>query len=179
MKEIKNKEIIEMDSLTMILIEDKLNIPLDVVIFMNGWVKSEKLNDENIEEAVDLWCENKKECIFKFGHISFWNTSNITNMSWIFSNIKDFNEDISNWNVSNVTKMRDMFWSASSFNGDIGGWNVGQVTNMNYMFYDASFNGDIGGWNVSNVTNMDSMFSGARKFNGDISNWNVSNVTNM
>ena len=37
----------------MILIEDKLDIPLDVVIFMNGWMKSEKLNDRNIKEAVN------------------------------------------------------------------------------------------------------------------------------
>ena len=43
-----------MDSITMILIEDKLNIPLDVVIFINDWVKYKRLNDENIQEAVNL-----------------------------------------------------------------------------------------------------------------------------
>ena len=49
----------------MILIEDKLNIPLVVVIFMNGWVKSEQLNDKNIREAVNLWFKNKEKCIFQ------------------------------------------------------------------------------------------------------------------
>ena len=44
----------EMDLLTMILIEERLNIPLDVVIFINGWVKCKALNNQNIKEAVNL-----------------------------------------------------------------------------------------------------------------------------
>ena len=43
----------------MILIENKLNIPLDVVISMNGWMKNNQINDKNIKEAVKLWFENK------------------------------------------------------------------------------------------------------------------------
>ena len=43
-----------MDIVTMFLIEDKLNIPLDVVIFLNGWIFYEQLNDRNIKEAVNL-----------------------------------------------------------------------------------------------------------------------------
>ena len=50
----------KMDSITMILIENKLDIPLDVVIFMNEWVKFNQLNDQNIKEAVKLWSNNKK-----------------------------------------------------------------------------------------------------------------------
>ena len=33
----------------MILIQDKINLPLDIVIFINEWVKYEKLNNENIK----------------------------------------------------------------------------------------------------------------------------------
>ena len=43
-----------MDILTMVLIQDKLNIPLDVVIFMNEWIKCEKLKDRNINEVIKL-----------------------------------------------------------------------------------------------------------------------------
>ena len=68
----------------MFLIEDKLNIPLDVVIFLNGWIFYEQLNDRNIKEAVNLWINDKEKCICKFDHITSWNTSNITNMSRLF-----------------------------------------------------------------------------------------------
>ena len=100
-------------------------------------------------------------------------TSNITDMSWIFED-SDFNGDISKWNVSNVTNMSMMFtWS--KFNGDISKWNVSNVTNMVEMFFESEFNGNISKWDVSNVKNMRSMFRYS-KFNGDISKWDVSNV---
>ena len=140
-----------MDSLTMILIENKLNIPLDVMIFMNGWIKFNQLNDQNIREAVDLWFNKKEECQFKFNHISNWNTSQVTIMGFLFNLKTDFNEDISNWNVSNVTNMSWMFHNATSFTSDLSTWDVSNVRNMNGMFSYASFNGDISNWNVSQV----------------------------
>ena len=100
-------------------------------------------------------------------------TSNITDMSWLF-NDSEFNGDISKWNVSKVTNMGGMFFG-SEFNGDISKWNVLNVTNMKYMFMNSKFDGDISNWNVSNVKNMRSMFLYS-KFNSDISNWDVSNV---
>ena len=72
--------------------------------------KTNQLNDENIKEVVDLWIKKRKECIFKFGHISNWNTSQITNMSYLFHLKDDFNEDLSRWDVSNVITMSAMFF---------------------------------------------------------------------
>ena len=40
-------------------------------------------------------------------------TSNITDMSYLFSN-SNFNDDVSSWNVSNVTNMRGMFLVAKN-----------------------------------------------------------------
>ena len=57
---------------------------------------------KELKEAINLWFENQEECIKKYGHISYWDVSNITDMSWLFSYRTDFNEDISRWNVSNV-----------------------------------------------------------------------------
>ena len=102
-------------------------------------------------------------------------TSNITDMSWLFDD-SEFDGDISKWNVSKVTNMDSMF-RYSRFNGDISNWDVSNVKNMNYMFAYSKFNGDISKWDVSNVTNMDGMFF-ASKFDDDISNWDVSNVIN-
>ena len=48
--------------------------------------------------------------------ISNWNTSNITNMSRIFSECRFLSSlpDISNWNTSNVTDISRMFYECRS-----------------------------------------------------------------
>ena len=83
-------------------------------------------------------------------------TSNITDMSWLFNDI-EFNGDISKWDVSNVTNMESMF-ASSKFNGDISNWDVSNIRDMKYMFKNSKFNGDISKWNVSNVTNNSDIF---------------------
>ena len=45
-----------MDMITIKLIENKLNIPLDIIRYINQFVQYEKLTDENIKNVVDLWC---------------------------------------------------------------------------------------------------------------------------
>ncbi|WP_051605661.1 BspA family leucine-rich repeat surface protein [Polaribacter sp. Hel_I_88] len=111
--------------------------------------------------------------------ISAWDVSNVTTMEWMFRNATSFNQDLNEWNVSNVTNMYRMFLGATVFNGDISGWDVSSVSVMNGMFRATAFNQDIGSWDVSNVTNMNNMFYEASAFNQDIGSWNVSNVTNM
>ena len=115
-----------------------------------------------------------------YGDISKWDTSNVTNMSAMFVDASAFNGDISKWDTSNVTDMKWMFNRAYTFNGDISKWDTSNVTDMEGMFCDAhAFNGDISEWDTSNVTDMRSMFWAASAFNGDISKWDTSNVTNM
>jgi surface protein len=112
--------------------------------------------------------------------INKWDVSNVQDLSFVFHNTSNFNENISSWNVSNATNMGFMFVFASDFNQDLSSWNVSNVTNMDTMFAFANaFNQDLSSWNVSNVTNMNCMFSGAASFNQNISNWDVSKVTNM
>tara|TARA_Y100000741_G_scaffold93444_1_gene69355 strand:- start:18 stop:1214 length:1197 start_codon:yes stop_codon:yes gene_type:complete len=111
--------------------------------------------------------------------ISAWDVSNITDMSYAFTNDKKFNQDISNWDVSNVTNMRAMFYATDKFDQDISSWDVSNVNQMGSMFREAIFNQDIESWNVSKVEDMDYMFGGSSRFNKDISGWDVSNVTKM
>jgi len=114
------------------------------------------------------------------GNINGWNTSSVTDMSYMFSYASSFNQSISNWDVSSVYNMRGMFADASSFNQPIGNWNTSSVTDMSYMFFGASsFNQPIGNWNTSSVTDMSNMFHDASSFNQSISNWDVSSVYNM
>ena len=90
------------------------------------------------------------------GNFNWLNTSNITNMSRLFTNI----------------------YLLDHFNGDISKWDVSNVTDMTYMFRESRFDGDISKWDVSNVKNMNKMFQYAH-FTGDISNWDVSNVVDL
>jgi surface protein len=157
------------------------------VIFRNIMPSKCNRSDSDIKKAVNDWCEDPTKATAKYGHISKWNTSLVTDMSGLFEYKIEFNDDISKWNVSNVTDMGFMFScyiegqeAVSAFNGDISKWNVSKVTNMKAMFQCAvTFNGDISGWDVSSVTNMENMFNTAVSFNGDLSGWDVSNVTDM
>ena len=73
----------------------------------------------------------------KYGDISNWDMSNVTDMNDMFLGATSFNQPLNNWNVSNVTNMMYMFRGASSFNQPLNKWNVSKVTSMNAMFYRA------------------------------------------
>lgn len=81
------------------------------------------------------------------GDISQWDTSNVTNMSYLFAKSM-FNGDVSQWNTSNLTDMSGMF-VRSAFNGDISGWDVSRVHTMHMLFRNSVFNGDLSKWNTS------------------------------
>jgi len=130
------------------------------------------LTDDNIRYAVDAWVNTQALAESEYGHISGWDTSNITDMSHLFFDKRKFNDDISKWNVSKVSNMHGMFEYAQDFNQPIGKWNVSNVTYMGYMFaYATTFNQPINKWDVSNVIDMNHMFYNAPAFNEDISNW--------
>ena len=104
--------------------------------------------------------------------------SQITDMSLLFNNKTNFDQDIGSWDVSNVTAMNNMFQGASVFNQNIGSWDVSSVTDMRAMFQSATnFNQDISSWDVSSVTNMLLMFFLASAFDQNLGAWDVSSVT--
>ena len=153
--------------------------------------KNIKRSDSDIKEAVNLWINNNREAIKIYGYIDYWDTSEVTDMSYLFcfddacpgrNNIMRTRKlrGIENWDVSNVKNMSFMFYQAEAFNQPIDSWNVSNVENMSYMFSGAkAFNQPINSWNVSNVKNMSFMLNLAEAFNKPIGNWNVSNVENM
>ena len=110
--------------------------------------------------------------------ISGWDTSNVTSMKQMFSGTKRFNQDISSWNIGKVLNMELMFFMAEDFNKPVSNWDTSSVTSMEGTFFRASsFNQPIGNWDVSNVTSMKQMFYNATNFNQNINNWDVYNVT--
>jgi|694.fasta_scaffold44714_4 surface protein len=103
--------------------------------------------------------------------ITQWDTSDMTDMSWLFAGQEDFNQDISGWDTSNVTNMNHMFLEATSFNQPLNGWDVSNVTEMQAMFMGATaFQQDLDSWDVRSVEYADSMF-GYTSFDGDLSGW--------
>ena len=78
-----------------------------------------KLTDATIRRAVKDYLgggARKKLVVVKYGDISHWDVSNVTDMSSLFQNATSFNQPLNNWNVSNVKNMGFMFGVAESFN---------------------------------------------------------------
>ena len=138
------------------------------------------LSDANFQTAVNSWFSDEVNATAKYGHISDWNTSAVTDMTEAFKQRAAFNEDISGWDTSSVTSMGSMFWGASAFNRSIGNWDVSSVQDAKAMFLQAgSFNQDISNWDTASLTDTGNMFYAALSFNQDIGTWNTSAFTNM
>ena len=135
-----------------------------------------------LRKAVDDWITGDWD-VSGGGHISTWDTSEITDFSYLFyegtnsgPSKLNFNEDISHWDVSRATSMNQMFRDCAVFNQNLNKWNTSRLQDASYMFYGVStFNQDIGGWDVSSVTDFSYMLR-YTAFNQDISGWDTTSV---
>jgi len=143
-----------------------------------------KTNSE-LKNAVTDYCNNpdgwKDNTKYKtYGPIEDWNTSEMTDMSYVFNNKRTCNPNLAKWDVSKVTTFQGMFSKASAFNGDISKWDTSSATNFNDMFMQASaFNQNISNWNTSRVTNFWAMFYQAGSFKQNICKWKVDNTDSV
>jgi|GEM_PF-2100334 len=87
-----------------------------------------KFNNETLRAAVKEWLDDESKAEKKYGHISDWDTSEVTDMSEMFARAESFNQPLEKWDVSQVTKMSDMFFAAKSFNQPLEKWDVSKVT---------------------------------------------------
>ena len=128
------------------------------------------------------WLEDEAKTDEKYGHISAWDVSEVTNMSGLLQGATSFNGDLSQWNTAKVSDMYGMFHGAASFNSYLNGWNTSNVTNMAYMFHDAKkFASDLSQWDVAKVTNRAFMFrhGAAHLYQDLLAKWNVSEPLDM
>ena len=65
-------------------------------------------NNETLKQAVKEWLDNPDSSQTKYGHISNWDVSNVTDMKQLFTDAESFNLNISEWDVIRVTDMRYM-----------------------------------------------------------------------
>ena len=78
-----------------------------------------KLTNATIRRAVRDYLNGgarKQRVVAKYGEISNWDTSRVTDMFCMFQFAHSFNQPLNKWNVSNVTDMHRMFDAATSFN---------------------------------------------------------------
>jgi surface protein len=88
------------------------------------------------------------------GNFNAWDTSEVTDMSYLFSGATQFNQPLSSWKVQNVTTMQGMFQNASSFDQDLSAWKPVKVATKNgfsnFLFNTAlsvyHYNALLGAW---------------------------------
>ncbi len=114
--------------------------------------------------------------------LQYLNTSEVTNMSYMFSSSSLDSLDLSHFDTGRVTDMSAMFMNSYLTALDLSTFNTMNVTNMANMFGDCGDlkSIDLSSFDTRNVTNMESMFYECTELDSlDLSNFNTSNVTNM
>lgn len=146
-------------------------------LLSNPKIKLEEIDTSKITNMSNLFANSIRT---DFSGIEKWNVSNVTDMSFLFGNCENFNQDISNWDVSNVKDMSYMFKGCKKFNQDISKWDTSRAIDMQEMFNGCmNFNQPLNDWDVSSVENMNCMFQRCEKFNQPLDNWNTQNVKDM
>ena len=95
-----------------------------LAVLQSSEAATEQLTDTTIWTARDDWFSNSTAATVKYGNITAWNTSDVTNMAYLFCGLDgsvdseyvyydiedtcslsnaDFNDDISKWDVASVT----------------------------------------------------------------------------
>ena len=147
---------------------------MNFFFFKKSRVAKMQFTNETIREAVKDWNSDSDWAVLKWGPMEEWDTSQVTDMKYLFYKAPFFTADLSRWDVSQVTNMSGVFADATDFNGDVSTWDVSRVTRMDFMFWRAtSFTGDVSTWDVSRVKNMRWMFRDATLFSADLSRWDV------
>lgn len=116
--------------------------------------------------------------------LSNLDTSNTTNMSYMFYNNPNLKEvKLSNFDTSNVTAMAEMFWGCKKLTSlDLSSFNTTNVEYMYKMFWECNSLTELNlsNFDTTKVTKMNNMFRNCKSLlNLNISNFNTSNVTDI
>ena len=141
-------------------------------------VDVKKLNTSNVTNMSYMFGFNATTSL----DLSNFNTSKVTDMSMMFALTGLTSLDLSSFDTSKVTNMSSMFGLSTNLETlNISSFNTSKVTNMQGMFqYTALKSINVSHFNTSNVTNMAGMFKGLTELTSlNLSNFNTSKVTNM
>ena len=129
------------------------------------------------------YCDN----IEKFENLQYLNTSEVTNMEYMFYNLTKITElDVSHFDTRNVTNMYGTLGYIPKVTKlDVSHFDTRNVTNMRAMFYNTGCSQlDVSNFNTSKVQNMTKMFAYCKKlksinFGNNFSTVNVENMFKM
>ena len=181
------------------------SLPNDILDIIKDFIIFKPKTRNELQKAVDLWCINKNKTLQKYGHISIWDTSLITDMCGLFydepdspyweysvttfnnrndnnshtdsDNNSDNDSDSDNNSDNDSDSYQERVNYKENFNDNINDWDVSNVTHMCGMFVNCKkFNQPLNKWNVSKVQDMELMFKNCKKFNQPLNNWITSNV---
>jgi hypothetical protein len=189
------------------------NIPTDVLRtnllpYLSNSYEPDALPDQNVPNIICKYYSDGEDMIYtrvRYGSIENWNTSKVTDMSYLFAKVVgvyDFDLDLSNWNISRVKSIKNMFGDYHQDNlilkathQDHGLCFINSDSTLNQILRLKNvssnkgvcmisvvktyrFNHPIGKWETSNVLDMRGMFYNAESFNRPISNWGTSRMIN-
>ena len=84
-----------------------------------------------------------------------WDVSRVTDMTELFEDRTEFNQDISRWNTSSVTSFKETFRNASSFNQDLSRWGLSPGMDFTRTFVGAdAFAQPVWTWPHASSTGM-------------------------
>ncbi|EOG9807280.1 InlB B-repeat-containing protein [Listeria monocytogenes] len=124
-----------------------------------------------VSEITNIVLEGK---VFASGSLGslFWNsvatsldlsnldTSNVTDMSGMFSHCAATSLDVSNFDTSNVTEMEAMFYDCAATSLDLSNFDTSNVTEMRTMFcYSAVTSLDLSNFDTSNAITLDMLYA--------------------
>lgn len=164
---------------------DLRKINFDRVTDLSGWFANmPNLKEVNVTGLVTDKVKNVSRMFYNDSALTTivgldtWDTSNVTDMSYIFASFTNPTTD--------NHKPQGLEYTGSLKALDLSGWKTSNVTNMACMFTGQDHLETLKGlsnWNTSKVTNMAQMFHGLSKLQdgslGDLSKWDTSNVTDM
>ena len=157
----------------------------------NGYLEIKLIEKNTITNMSHMFCrgieENDKMLLIEISDIDKWETTYVTNMSYLFCCCEELETlpNISSWNTSNVEDMSNMISYCPKIESlpDISKWDTKNVRNMSHMFAnDSALKSipDISKWNVSKVKDTEHMFTRCSMSEiPDISKWDMSNIKNL
>ena len=138
----------------------------------------------NVTDMSYAFCDAEE--LTDLSPIANWNVTCLKNAEGIFYYMTALEEvDLSRWDTSNVTNMSYLFADCTSLSNIEGlrNLNLSKVTNAQNMFagcVSITSLEPVEHWNVSSLKKAYAMFDGLSKItSADFSNWNVSNVDNF